>query len=193
MINVRLIIGSLFIVSSWGLFAQDSLMQRYDELIQGSETFNQYKVIPRTSIDAFWRQVLDTLEENSKSIKSLSSIVEMQRDSLQAGSIKLGSIQSRLDESLSLNDSINFLGLALTKTAYHLIVWGIILTLAGLAILSYLVNLKNKKVTVRSKRELETLQLAFEEHKSQSRENQVKLKRELQTAINTIEEMKRVR
>lgn len=183
----------LFLTTCTAILGQDSLNVKFREMIESTETFNQYKVIPRTRIDAFWSEVLDSLKEDSQTIDELMLQVETQEDSIQSLSSSKKAIQASLDESLMLNDSISFVGLTLTKSVYHLIVWGIILILALAAALVYFMYLKSNRVTSRSKKELETLQLTFEEHKNQSREKQVKLKRELQTAINTMEEMKRGR
>ena len=172
---------------------QDSLNVKYQNMIQTTETFNQYKVIPRTRIDAFWTEVMDSLRDGSATIKALRQEIAVQSDTISSLSSANTSIQSQLDESLTLNDSIAFVGVNLSKTTYHLIVWGIIVVLAVLAVVAYMMYLKSNRVTVRSNRELETLNSQFEDHKSKARETQVKLKRELQTSINKIEEMKRGR
>ena len=172
---------------------QDSLNVKYQNMIQTTETFNQYKVIPRTRIDAFWTEVMDSLRDGSATIKALRQEIAVQIDTISSLSSANTSIQSQLDESLTLNDSIAFVGVNLSKTTYHLIVWGIIVVLAVLAVVAYMMYLKSNRVTVRSNRELETLHSQFEDHKSKARETQVKLKRELQTSINKIEEMKRGR
>ena len=172
---------------------QDSLNAKYQNMIETTETFNQYKVIPRTRIDAFWTEVMDSLRDGSATIKALRQEIAVQIDTISSLSSANTSIQSQLDESLTLNDSIAFVGVNLSKTTYHLIVWGIIVVLAVLAVVVYMMYLKSNRVTVRSNRELETLHSQFEDHKSKARETQVKLKRELQTSINKIEEMKRGR
>lgn len=172
---------------------QDSLNKKYIDIIESTETFNQYKVIPRSTIDAFWGEVVDSLQENSQKIIKLADQVRIQADSIRALATKKNTIQNQLEESLTLNDSISFIGLSLSKMAYHFVVWSIIIILAVLAFVCYFMFLKSNRVTTRSRKELETLQLAFEEHKNQSREKQVRLKRELQTAVNTMEDMKRGR
>lgn len=187
------IIYTFCIIITHFSLAQDSLNAKYNNMIESTETFNQYKVIPKTSLDAFWSEVMDSMQEDSRSIQSLTEQVQSQIDSIESLTSERNSVQNELDESLMLNDSISFLGITLSKSVYHIIVWGIIFVVLVLSIVVYLMFLKSNKVTTRSRKELETLQHAFEEHKSQSREKQVKLKRELQTAINTIDEMKRGR
>lgn len=183
---------ALFFVSL-SVLSQETLNEKYDEMIESTETFNQYKVIPRTTLDEFWSEVQDSLQINRITINSLNIQAKTQEDTVKSLTTQRDSAQSKLDESLNRNESISFLGIDFSKTAYHFMVWGIIIVVAVMAIAFYFMFLKSNRVTTRSNKELETLQLAAEKHKSQSRETQVKLKRELQTAINTIEEMKRGR
>ena len=183
----------LFFGFSVTLSAQDSLNNKYKALIESSETFNQYKVIPRTSLDAFWSEVMDSLQESSQSIDELLGSNQVQADTIRNLTSALGNVEEQLNESLTQNDSISFLGLGLSKGTYHILVWSIIFVVVVLAVICYMMFAKSNRVTSRAKKELDTLQLAYDEHKNQSREKQVKLKRELQTALNTIEEMKRGR
>lgn len=67
------------------------------------------------------------------------------------------------------------------------------MVLAVLAALAYMMFMKSNRVTSRSRKELGALEQEFEDHKNKARETQVKLKRELQTSINKMEEMKRGR
>jgi len=187
------VITALLLFAGNQVMAQDTLNVKYQDMIRTTETFNQFKVIPRTTIDAFWSEVVDSLTQNATEIKSLKSEVSVQKDSLKRLSSTKRSLQGRLDESLNQKDSIRFLGMDLSKTTYHIIVWGIIIAVAILAVVFYLMFIKGNRVTTRSKKELEELQVEFEEHKNKARESQVKLKRELQTAVNKLEELKRGR
>ena len=79
----------------------------------------------------------------------------------------------------------------MSKTGYHWMVWILIFTLLTVAILIYLYAISMVSSGKRIKKDHEYLRREFESHKDRSRENQVKLKRELQTAVNTIEELKK--
>ncbi len=173
--------------------SQDSLHVKYQNLIETTETFNQYKVIPRTTIDLFWSEVMDTLRKNDEVIKSMMTQVQAQNDSIENLNSRSRELGAQLEESLTQNDSIAFVGINVSKTTYHLIVWALITILLVATILVYFMFMKSNRVTVRSKKELEALQTELDDHKNKSRENQAKLKRELQTAINKMEEMKRGR
>ncbi|MEQ9022021.1 MAG: hypothetical protein RLN82_04575, partial [Pseudomonadales bacterium] len=101
---------------------------------------------------------------------------------------ELAEVQARLDESLELNDTIYFLGIPFSKVGYHIMVWVIIIALAVLGVMAYFMFIRSNSVTKRAKREFDSLQAEYEEHKTKARETQVKLKRELQTAVNQLNE-----
>ncbi len=172
---------------------QEDLNRKYKDLLNSSETFNQYKVIVTTDLDAFWSEVMDSLKQDDQSILVLQNQVATQRVAIDTLTTAKQSVEEELKASLNANDSISFLGISFTKLGYHIAVWAIILVILVLGLIAYYMFIKSNKITSRSKKELETLQLAYEEHKAKSREKEIKLKRELQTAINSLEETKRTR
>lgn len=168
--------------------SQESLQEKYNSLIESSETFQQYKVVPKTSLNAFWSETMDSLNHANSTISDLSLNVTSQQDSIQALNSRLAVIQNGLDESLELNDTIYFVGMPFSKLGYHIMVWLIIIALTLLSLMVYFMFIRSNKQTTRFKRELEGLNTEFENHKNESREKQMKLKRELQTAMNQLSE-----
>lgn len=171
--------------------AQDGIKKEFDQMMEKSSTYEQYKVIKITEINEFWARVESTLDARTANIQRLQNqleAVDTQVDSLQA---ELARVNVRLNETLEEKDSIVFLGLSMEKTAYHIFVWIIIVALAVLCVMAYLMYIKSNKTTTRIKREYSGLSKEFEAHKDKARETQVKLKRELQTAVNSIDEIKR--
>ncbi|WP_370089476.1 hypothetical protein [Ekhidna sp.] len=187
--NLRLTL-STFILFIFFLpaYAQETLQEKYDEMLESTETYEQYKVIPRTRLNAFWKEVSDSLSQNIRTINDLKSQIQDQEASIAALEANVADLQSRLDESLNLNDTIYFLGIPFSKVGYHIMVWVIIAALAVLGVMAYFMFIRSNKVTSKTKREFETLQAEYEEHKNKAREKQVKLKRELQTAVNQLNE-----
>ena len=170
-----------------GSLYSQSLNEKYTDLIQRSETYEQYKVIPKTSLDGFWVEVMDSIAFQNNSLADLRAKVRRQNQKIESLAKSQQEVQAKLDESLTKNDSIRFLGVSLSKLSYHLIVWSLILILASLGILAYTMFFRSNKLTVRHKKDLEELELEFEKHRNAAREKQVKLKRELQTALNQLE------
>ncbi|MEQ8904731.1 hypothetical protein [Ekhidna sp.] len=175
----------LFIVPT---FAQETLQDKYDAMLEETETYEQYKVIPRTRLNAFWSEAMDSLNLKQRSIRELRSETADAKSLAQQARGELAEVQARLDESLELNDTIYFLGIPFSKVGYHIMVWVIIIALAVLGVMAYFMFIRSNSVTKRAKREFDSLQAEYEEHKTKARETQVKLKRELQTAVNQLNE-----
>lgn len=167
---------------------QETLREKYDDMLESTETYEQYKVIPRTKLNSLWAEVQDTLNQNSRTIRDLRSQRLDLQSTIETQKAETADLQSQLDESLNLNDTIYFLGIPFSKVGYHIMVWLIIIVLAILGAISYLMYMRSNRVTTRVKREHESLNSEFEEHKAKAREAQVKLKRELQTAVNQLNE-----
>ena len=172
---------------------EETLNGKFQNLVESSETFNQYKVITKTNLDAFWSEVMDSLRQDDKAIVDLNTEVASQKVAIDTLTRSKQSISSELEASLNANDSISFLGIAFSKLGYHILVWSIILVLTVLGLIAYLMYMRSNKVTTRSKKDLDSLQVDYDDLKNRSREKEVKLKRELQTALNTLEESRRAR
>ncbi|WP_421895369.1 hypothetical protein [Marinoscillum sp.] len=171
--------------------AQESLKDQYEQIMQKSSTYEQYKVIRQTEIEGFWVNIEDTLNGKTEEITSLQSTIANLQGNIDSLKSDLRKVSARLAESEKTNDAIIFLGIEMEKTAYHILVWVIILILVVAVVLAYGMFVKSNATTSRIKRDYEQQRKEFETHRDKSRETQVRLKRELQTAVNTIEEMKR--
>lgn len=172
-------------------FSQETLKDQFDRIMEKSSTYEQYKVIRQTEIVGFWESIDDTLGIRAQEIQKLKTRVtqlQMNMDSLNA---QLRETKTSLEESELVNESITFLGMEMNKSAYHVLAWGIIVVLGVLGVLAYGMFIKSNTTTSKVKKEFEQLRKEFEIQKDKARETQVRLKRELQTAVNTIDEMKR--
>ncbi|MEQ9467523.1 MAG: hypothetical protein RLN88_08930 [Ekhidna sp.] len=186
--NLKLTFSLAFILFAMQSQAQETLREKYDAMLEKTETYEQYKVIPRTTLNSFWSEALDSLKQQARTIRDLRSQVTGQQGEINSLRAEIAEVQSKLDESLELNDTIYFLGMPFSKVGYHIMVWLIIAALAVLGVMSYLMFIRSNSVTSKTRREYETLNAEYEEHKTHARETQVKLKRELQTAINQLNE-----
>lgn len=190
MIKLKGTILILIIGLATALNAQ-TLQSDFDEMMEKSNTYEKYKVIPKTRINSFWETVTDTLRDRNALIKEQQSEIVGLRQEIDTLKQQKGRIQASLNDSNELNDQIEFAGVDFGKTVYHVLVWSIILVLAIAAIVMYIIYARSNRTTGKVKKEHEALRAELSDHKDKSRETQVRLKRELQTALNTIDEMKR--
>ncbi len=186
---------TLLLFFNWQLEAQDQvdLGGKFQDLLESSETYDVYKVIPKDRLDAFWNEVADSLSSKGASLQSLDRELSL---AVEENRLKEENIRQLNTDLVGLQNNvqnISFVGLEIPKGTYHLIVWLIILLLlvAGLWV-GYMYR-SSFALTDRARKDLHELQREYDSFRDRSREKEVKLKRELQTALNDIEDLKRVK
>ncbi|MEL7145992.1 MAG: hypothetical protein AAFO69_06465, partial [Bacteroidota bacterium] len=167
---------------------KSTLKQQMDDIVQNGRTYNQFKVIPSTTIQQLFSQITDTLAQQRLQIARTREMAEQQAAIAVTEQARSAAIQKDLDASVARNESISFLGIDFQKSTYNLLVWSLIvlLTLAALSI--YWMYARSHKLIKNAQSDLSSLNGEFESYKTKSHEKQVKLKRELQTAMNTLHE-----
>ena len=178
---------SILFLISFSISAQ-TIQEQFEEFREEASTWEEYKVIKIYRLRDFWNVVSDTLTRNqtdimtaNREIKSLNKEI----DSLQSS---LSMIKEELKESESLNSSIGFLGIDINKIFYNIVVWTIIGVLCFSIGTIYLMFKARNRTTRQTRKDHEELVTEFKEYKEKSTQKQIALKRELQTAINTLEE-----
>jgi len=165
-----------------------ALSGQFDALIEESETFQQFKVIPRTGLNKFRRALADSLKRyrnNIATIENERNLVEERNDSLQK---QVEEVNIALAATQEKVDNMNFFGMMVTKSAYNLIMWGIVIALIALLVFLYLAFLNANRVARQSKNDKVRLDNELEDLRKSANEKQVKIKRELQTALNKLED-----
>lgn len=167
-----------------------SLKSRYQEMLDKAESYTEYKVIKRTTLNEFYKASQDSLASDRKEISSLKNQVADQKSQISQLSSRISDLEAQLAKSEELRESLSFLGIDLNKTTYHWIVWVLIGGLAGFGLFAYTSFIRSNSITAKTKKEYAELEVEFDEHKKNAHEKQIKLARELQTERNTVEELK---
>ena len=170
--------------------SNQSLERKFQDLIDKSETYQDYKVIGRDRLASFWSEVADTLVQNGKDRVDLEENLETVNKNISEVEVQLKETQEELGLVTFEKDRISFLGSELLKNQYSYLVWGIILILAILVVVANVRYISTSRTSKRAKREGQELESEFEEFRKSAREKETKLRRELQTEINTVEELK---
>jgi flagellar biosynthesis chaperone FliJ len=198
--NRRILLSLVLLILIVPAFGQDqstiessesqSLQSQYQQILDKSETYAEYKVIKKTELRRFSKAVQDSVRTNRVEIAVLKNTAKEQKSQISQLSKKIEELDSKLAESEKLRESLSFLGLHIYKTTYHLIVWLIIGALLAFGIFMYIGFLRSNVVTSKSIKDFRALEVEFEDHKKKSYEKQLKIGRELQTERNEIEELK---
>lgn len=177
-------------VTGYGQVSSPSLNQKWNRVMDKAETYQHYKVVKITDINETWRAVQDTIQGLKSQLKEERAVIVHQKEQIGSLQKQVKEVQAKLDEVTKDVESIKFLGMEVNKYSYGNTLWIIIgIVLAGCAVLFFLFNNSNR-VTNQKINEYETLFSEFEEYKKNALEKERKLKRDLQTHINKIEEMK---
>ncbi|MDW3197397.1 MAG: hypothetical protein R8G66_33780 [Cytophagales bacterium] len=168
-----------------------TLDEKFNALKTTSETYEQFKVITTTRMDDFWKEVQDSLRfQQEASVRLLTEVTERKLETEQLQS-KMDGISAELEKAQSNTTTISFLGADIQKSTYHLVVWGIIVILLILCVIIWWTGKSGSSTAKQAREDYETISTELENTKNKAREAQIKLKRELQTALNQIEELKR--
>ena len=167
-----------------------NLRTQFQEMLDKSESYTEYKVIKRANLSQYSKAVQDSLNANRIEIKELKSTVADQRDQISALSKRITDLETQLAQSEELRESLSFLGFNLNKATYHTLVWLIIGGLLAFGVFAYGSFIRSNKITAKSRKEYKSLEVEYEEHKKKSHERQIKMGRELQTERNRVEEIK---
>lgn len=175
-------------VSSSNAQTSTSITDSFDKIMEDHKTWQEYKVVPVTRMEEFKAALADSVAKGQKEINELKKIISAQRVEIDSAQANIESLSQSLEVSESFNDQILFLGIPFQKPVYNSIVWVMIFVLLGLLILSYMLFLRSNRITKQAIKEREQVKDQLENQRTQSREKEVKLKRELQTALNKLNE-----
>jgi biopolymer transport protein ExbB/TolQ len=167
------------------------LSDQYQNMIESSETFEKYKVIPISKVNAFGQIMNDSINELKESVaiaKSARVKAETERDSAKS---KMNGLTSELEETQKAVDEMPFLGIPMSKTTYNVVMWSIVVILIAGLVLVYIMFLNSYRLTRQAKKDKELVDQELEDLRKRSHDKQVKIKRELQTALNKLEEQRR--
>ena len=181
------------LLGSFSIQAQEkSLVLSFEDILAKAETYEKYKVIKREDLVGFKRSLTDSLQDLGKAKNGLEEQVALLTQKVDLLNEKLLIAESSLQNSQLHNDVIGFLGLKVKKGTYHAIIWSFI-TLLLLVLGVIYARIKHACAVV--KRVKEAYTRILEEYRAQrfaATEKQMKLKRELQTALNHLEDLREV-
>lgn len=167
-----------------------TLNQQFEKLKDDSGNYQEYKVIKKTRLAGFWGVVNDTISGLHKEISDNKQTIQLQKKEIDQLKNSLADLEKKLSESEMLNDSIVFAGMELKKSHYNLLVWGIIIVLVLIIGLGFGSFRMNARGISQLRKDLADTDGEFNEYKRVTKEKEVKLRRELQTERNTVEELR---
>ncbi|BDC98055.1 hypothetical protein [Persicobacter psychrovividus] len=200
-----LILGTFLIGSVSFAYAQDNsgdanqgpqtLKQQFETLKKESTTYKNgkgipYKVIKENSYNKIVRVVEDSIVEH----RNLQKQTKAQLAESNQEIVKLNDLISAKDQEIEKNiyqvGHLTALGMDWNKDTFVVTSFGIIILLIAILVFAFTkVKLSNNTAANKTK-DYDELYDEFEEYKQRMRERETKLRRELTTEMNKVEELK---
>ncbi len=166
-----------------------TLKEQYDYLYKKSGNYQVYKVIERVKINAYWKNVEDSLKMLHTDMASRTSTIAEQKS-------KIASLESSLEE-VNLNntalteekDSISFFGANWEKGKYKTLMWSLVLGLVALVAFAFMRFVNSNRITKNTKKRVNELESEFETYKKTAISREQEIKRELQNYINKLSDI----
>jgi predicted nucleic acid-binding Zn-ribbon protein len=184
--------------------ADNSLSTQFNNLKTKSNSYSEgnreYKVVNVSLLNSFWQSVQATIKQTEqKQIKDLNAArqdlaearakIEEQEKQLQALKQDNLAKDAAVQQSEDAVNNLSVLGLSVHKQVYVIVNTAIIALLLIILAIVFTQYKSSKKVTDAKKKEFDDIDREYNEYKKNARERELKIKRELQTEMNTVAEL----
>lgn len=161
-----------------------SLKEKFDYMVNESNRYQQFKVVPQVWLNNFWTHVADTLRQKDLKLAEYDNTIEEQQASIADLNATAVSLNNRINELEQAKDSMSFLGIRMHKNVYNTVMWALVaLLLAGLII--YILRFQHaNKTTVETRNKNLELEKELNDQRKRMLEKEQVLRRQLQDEIN---------
>jgi cell division protein FtsB len=198
-INRMLLLGLTLCLALTTGFAQEAsgtLDGQFNELIESSNSVKsssgrEYKVVNLQDLNNIWKNVQDHMAASKAELEGTQNKVESLNQEVAKLTQKIDEQQSIVEASEHATTHISVLGLDIPKDKFVGAFWittAILLVLLAGAIYQFK---RSRRITQRTQMNFMQLQEEMEELRRNSLEKERRLRRELQTERNAVEEMGR--
>ena len=192
-----LIVLTLTLFISFPIFAQTetdtepkpsldggTLESQFDYLYRRSSSYQEYKVVKKTSYQKIKSNVLDSMTVLKKDLSDTKKLVEVQGNEIKSLKEDLQTTNNNLTAVTKEKDNIKFLGMPMTKSSYNTLLWSIIFSLVALLLFFIFKFRSSNAITTQAQDLLADTEKEFEAYKAKALEREQKVRRELQDELN---------
>lgn len=160
-----------------------TIKSQYEFMMNKSSRYQEYKVIKIEWLDRFESNIQDSLDLVKKNLSNSEVLIEDQKNEIVDLNNELQKVKTELEETINIQNSMSFLGLQLSKSAYNTIMWIIILGSLGVAGVCFFLFRRSNVVTIETKETLAEVRDEFETHRRNALVREQKLARKLQDEV----------
>ena len=173
-------------------YTPSTLQEQFVYLKEQSNTFENKKIIREAQLNLLWTNVQDSLAQVHQQLGATQDKVAAQNDEISSLNEDLKAQQQAVNDSEHASTHITVLGIDMLKQNFLSFFW-ITASILTLLLLGALYQYRNsKRVTSKTQYNLRAIQRELEDFRKKSLEKERKLRRELQTERNRVEELKLV-
>lgn len=161
-----------------------TLENQFEDVIDKSNNYQDYKVIKKNKINKLRSNILDTVAGLEGKIGTLNDTINAQKNSIASLSKSLSTTEEDLALSQKKENGIEFMGVLTQKSTYNAIMWSIIAILI-VALGFFIYKFRNSNsVTKNAQLKLAETEIEFEAHRQKKLEEIQQIRRKLQDEIN---------
>ena len=184
--------------------ATENLARQFNKLKANSNSYSEnnktYKVVDVSALDAFWKNVQESFEAREQKLKQAGVQTEQdlvqakdsiaaQQEQLQELKQQYAAKEQEVQQNIHDVANLSVLGIDMEKQTYVIISFVVIITLLILLGIIMLQYKSSKSVADEKRKAYDDVHQEYDDYKKGAREKELKLKRELQTEMNRIEEL----
>lgn len=131
---------------------------QFEYLYNKANTFDKHKVIPINSYNTLKQNATDSIRLYKKEAILHLNATNSLNTKLEASTTEITQLKEELLTTQNMQDSVVLLGIAVSKKAYSLIMWGIILILALVSVILFLMFKQGHTVVTEARIRLKEVQ-----------------------------------
>lgn len=170
------------------LNAQDeaklTLDNQFGKMITDSETYKEFRVIKQTNLYRMKRSVKDSLNAVKATLATSIAKEKTQNDEINRLNGMLEETNGNLETVSNSKNSIDFLGIQMTKSAYKTMMWSIMAGLLALLLYFIYSYSRSNASTSQTKNRLDKVMSEFEAYKKRTLDKEQQIMRRLQDELN---------
>jgi septal ring factor EnvC (AmiA/AmiB activator) len=191
---LMVVFSSPFSLMAWqnadpDVMRNGTIEEQFEFVLNRSNKYNQdgisYRVVRTRILTQLESNVDEAIEKLETDLNASSARIEEQSSEIASLKDRLNSTNADLEKVTTEKNNMNLLGvIPMKKAAYRTIMWVIVAGLVALLIFFIVSFWRSNAVTRQTKKTLEKTRDEFEAFRKKSMEDELVLRRKLQTEIN---------
>lgn len=184
-----LIILSILTIASWS--NAQTLDEQFNTLKEEAGNYKQFKVVDEAALNNFWKTTMDSVKSLKNEKAALIGENSQKESNIRQLESTIDTKDNQIEALQGQTSSISVFGAVMEKSSFIFISFFTIGALLVVLLLLLYQYKDNNRVAKEKVKAYDKLNNDFEEYKRNALEKQMKLRRDLQTERNKLEEARK--